>query len=152
LIYMDTSALLKLVKDDEPEGPALRTHLEGMVEPRLVSSTLLAVEARRGMLRIRPDGLSKVDLVLSEVAQISISDAVIESASRLPDPLLRSLDAIHLATALLIREDVEAMLTYDVRLRAAAEAHGLPTAAPGLAQATTTPATSNTTAAPNAAG
>jgi uncharacterized protein len=151
LIYVDTSALLKLVKDDEAEGPALRAHLEGMAEPRLVSSTLLAVEARRGMLRIRPEGLSKVDLLLTEVAQVSISDAVIEAASRLPDPLLRSLDAIHLATALLVRDDIEAMLTYDDRLRKAAEAHGLPTAAPGLAQATTTPAPSSTAAAPNAA-
>jgi uncharacterized protein len=152
LIYLDTSALLKLVKDDEAEGPALRAHLEGTVERGLVSSTLLAVEARRSMLRIRPDGLSKVDLVLAEVAQIGISDAVIESASRLPDPLLRSLDAIHLATALLIQDDVESMITYDVRLRGAAEAHGLPTAAPGLIQDTTIPTTSSTAAAPNAAG
>jgi uncharacterized protein len=151
LIYLDTSALLKLVKDDEAEGPALRAHLEGTAEAGLVSSTLLAVEARRGMLRIRPDGLPKVDLILSEVAQIGISDAVIESASGLPDPLLRSLDAIHLATALLIRDDIETVLTYDARLRVAAEAHGLPTAAPGLAQATTTPAPSKTAAAPNAA-
>jgi uncharacterized protein len=151
LIYLDTSALLKLVKDDEAEGPALRAHLEATAEPRLVSSTLLAVEARRSMLRIRPEGLSKVDLVLAAVAQISISDAVIESASRLPDPLLRSLGAIHLATALLIRDDIETVLTYDVRLRGAAEAHGLLTAAPGLAQATTTPTPSDTAAAPNAA-
>jgi uncharacterized protein len=151
LIYLDTSALLKLVKDDEAEGPALRYHLAGAAEPQLVSSTLLAVEARRGMLRTRPDGLSKVDLLLAEVSQVGITDAVIESASRLPDPLLRSLDAIHLATALLIREDVEVMLTYDVRLRAAAEAHGLPTAAPGLSDATTTPTPSSTAAAPNAA-
>lgn len=151
MIYVDTSALLKLLKDDEAEGPALRAHLEATAEPRLVSSTLLTVEARRSMLRIRPEGLPKVDLVLAEVAQISISDAVIESASRLPDPLLRSLDAIHLATALLIRDDIETVLTYDLRLRGAAEAHGLPTAAPGLTQATTTPAPSNTAAAPNAA-
>ncbi|GAA5126340.1 type II toxin-antitoxin system VapC family toxin [Pseudonocardia adelaidensis] len=151
MIYLDTSALLKLVEDDEAEGPALRAHLEGKAGVGLVSSALLAVEARRGVLRIRPEGLSKVDLILSEVAQVSISDAVIESASRLPDPLLRSLDAIHLATALLIRDDVETVLTYDLRLRRAAEAHGLPVAAPGLARATTTPTPSNTAAAPNAA-
>jgi predicted nucleic acid-binding protein len=130
LIYVDTSALLKLVKDDEAEGPALRAYLEAIAEPRLVSSSLLAVEARRGMLRVRPDGVPKVDLLLAGVAKIGISDAVVENASRLPGPLLRSLDAIHLATALLIRDDVETVLTYDVRLREAAEAHGLPTAAP----------------------
>ena len=55
---------------------------------------------------------------------------MIERASRLPDPLLRSPDAIHLATALLIREDVETLLTYDNRLAAAASEHGLVVAAP----------------------
>ena len=59
-----------------------------------------------------------------------MSDAVIERARRLPDPLLRSLDAVHLATALLIREDVETLLTYDDRLAAAAREHGLVVAAP----------------------
>jgi predicted nucleic acid-binding protein len=151
LIYVDTSALLKLVKDDEAEGPALRAYLEGMAEPRLVSSAILAVEARRGMLRVRPEGLPKVDLLLAGVAQISISDAVIEGASRLPGPMLRSLDAIHLATALLIRDDVETMLAYDARLRDAAVAHGLPTAAPGLIQVTATPPASSAAAIPNAA-
>lgn len=131
MIYVDTSALLKLVKDDEAEGPALRAYLEGTAEPRLVSSALLAVEARRGMLRGRPDGLPKVDLLLADVTRIDISDAVIERASRLPDALLHSLDAIHLATALLIRDDVETVLTYDARLRDAAVSHGLKTAAPG---------------------
>jgi predicted nucleic acid-binding protein len=151
LIYVDTSALLKLVKDDEPEGPSLRAYIAELAEPQLVSSALLAVEARRGMLRVRPDGLTKVDLLLANVAKIGISDAVIESASRLPDPLLRSLDAIHLATALLIRDDIETVLAYDVRLRDAAEAHGLPTAAPGPIHTTTTPTQSSTAAAPNAA-
>lgn len=124
MIYVDTSALLKLVKDDEPECDALRRYVE-QANPELVSSTLLAVEARRAMLRNRPDGLPKVDLLLNDVGLLGVSDAVIESAGRLPDPLLRSLDAIHLATALLIREDVEAVLTYDERLAAAAATHGL---------------------------
>ena len=49
---------------------------------------------------------------------------------RLPDPTLRSSDAIHLATALLVRDDVEAVLTYDERLAVAAAAHGLAVTAP----------------------
>jgi len=130
LIYIDTSALLKLVKTDEAEGPALRAYLQGTAEPRLASSALLAIEARRGMLRGRPDGLPKVDLLLAEVTRIDISDAVIERASRLPDPLLRSLDSIHLATALLVREELDVLLSYDDRLLAAAKDHGIPTASP----------------------
>lgn len=130
MIYLDTSALLTLVKDEEREAPALRSFLRARSEPRLVSSTLLAVEARRGVLRNRPSGLPRVDLLLADVVMMGISDAVIESASRLPDRMLRSLDAIHLATALLIREDVEALLTYDDRLADAARAHGLAVASP----------------------
>jgi hypothetical protein len=51
-------------------------------DPDLISSALLAVEARRGMLRNRPDGLPMVDLVLHDVTLLSVSDAVIESAGR----------------------------------------------------------------------
>ncbi len=130
MIYVDTSALLKLVKDDEAEGPALRDHIRTFGEPGFVSSKLLTVEARRGILRKRPNALPRLDVLLADVLQLDITAAVIEAASRLPDPLLRSLDAIHLATALLIRDDVDVLLTYDDRLAEAARAQGIPTAAP----------------------
>ena len=71
-----------------------------------------------------------MDLLLDRVEVIGIDDVVVESAGRLADPLLRSLDAIHLATALLIRKDVDALLTYDERLAEAARAHGLAVASP----------------------
>ena len=129
MIYVDTSALLKLVKDDEPEADALRRFVY-RTAPDLASSARLAVEARRAMLRNRPDGLPKVDLILNDVGLLGVSDAVIESAGRLPDPLLRSLDAINLATALLIRDDLEAVLTYDDRLAVASAAHGLAVLSP----------------------
>ncbi|CAA9397992.1 MAG: hypothetical protein AVDCRST_MAG66-1304 [uncultured Pseudonocardia sp.] len=129
MIYVDASALLKIVKDDEDEPSAMRTYLEGL-RSDLVSSTLLTVEMRRAMLRIRPDGLPKVDALLGRVRQLDVGGAVIETAGRLPDPLLRPLDAIHLATALLIREDVESLLTYDDRLADAARAHGLAVVSP----------------------
>ena len=115
---------------DEAESVALLSYLDSHPEGGLVSSSLLAVEARRGVLRHRPTRLPLVDVLLGQIAQLAISDAVIESAGRLPDPMLRTLDAIHLSTALLIRQDVEVLLTYDVRLREAAESHGLATAAP----------------------
>jgi predicted nucleic acid-binding protein len=95
-----------------------------------VSSVLLQIEARRGTLRRAPRRLPRVDQLLGQVDVLAVSDAVVEAASRLPDPLLRSLDAIHLATALLIREDLEAVLTYDDRLAAAAAAHGLAVLSP----------------------
>jgi uncharacterized protein len=130
LIYIDTSALLKLIHDEEAEAAALHEYLASAGDTALVSSGLITVEARRGVMRANPNRLPRVDMMLIEVITIPMSDTVIERASHLPDPLLRSLDAIHLATALLIREDVEALLTYDERLARAAQAHNIEVAAP----------------------
>lgn len=129
MIYFDTSAFLKTVIE-EAESAALTAYLRGWGEPRLVSSALLVVEARRGALRHGASRLPRVDLALDRVERLELSHSVLEAASRLPDPLLRSLDAIHLATALLIRTDVEVLLSYDQRLLEAAAAHRIPTAAP----------------------
>ena len=59
-----------------------------------------------------------------------MAGTVLETASRLPDPMLRTLDAIHVATALLIRDDLDVLVSYDHRMLAAAAARGLPTASP----------------------
>jgi predicted nucleic acid-binding protein len=126
LIYLDTSAFLKSVWE-EPESAALTA---AIADKATVSSALLTVETRRSTLRVNSGMLPRADLLLDDVIQVEVSAAVLESASRLPGPHLRTLDAIHLATALLIRDDIETVITYDGRLREAAEAHGLPTAAP----------------------
>ena len=128
MIYIDTSALLRVVFPDDSTPAVERLLADPGTE--LISSALLWVEARRGTARRAPRRLPRVDLLLDRVHAIAIGDAVIASAGHLPDPLLRSLDAIHLATALLIREDIELLLTYDDRLAGAARAHGIPTAAP----------------------
>jgi predicted nucleic acid-binding protein len=127
LIYLDTSALLELVKPESHSG-AITAYVADRTD--FVSSTLLAVEARRAALRRAPRTLPRVDILLTGVEMISISPAVVESASRLPDPLLRTLDAIHVATALLIRKDIDVLVSYDQRLLTAAAAYGLPTATP----------------------
>jgi predicted nucleic acid-binding protein len=131
LIYIDTSALLKLVLP-EAESPSVDEYVLDRV---LVSSSLLVVEARRGTLRRSPRRLPRLDIVLSRVEIVEMSPAVVESASRLPDPMLRSLDAIHLATALMIREELDAVLTYDDRLAGAATSHGLTVETPGATPA-----------------
>jgi hypothetical protein len=127
LIYVDTSALMKLVW---PEQGTEATYAFVGDREDLISSALLTVEARQAAFRAEPAALTRVDLLLARFEYIQLSDAVIETASRLPDPMLRSLDAIHLATALLIRDDIDVLLSYDERLLTAASAHGLPTAAP----------------------
>ena len=126
VLYVDTSAFLKTVWD-EAESVALSGFIGNRVT---VSSNLLAVEARRSTLRVAETMLPRTDLVLADVRLIAVTDTVLESAGRLPDPVLRTLHAIHLATALLIRDDVEALVTYDTRLAAAARANGLTVATP----------------------
>lgn len=97
----------------------------------LTSSSMLVVEMRRGTARADASALPRADELLARVALVSVSDALLDSASRLPDPRLRSLDAIHLATALMLVEELEVLLSYDDRLLDAAAAHDLPVAAPG---------------------
>jgi predicted nucleic acid-binding protein len=127
LIYLDTSALLKLIFPEEGSAAVTKVLSEDV---DMVSSELLLVEARRGTARRAPGRRPRLDLLLGRVELIQLSGALLESASRLPDPMLRTLDAIHVATALSVRSDVTTLLSYDQRLLDAAAAHGLPTAAP----------------------
>lgn len=131
MIYLDTSALVKLIWR-EPETDALDTFLAKWPRTPLVSSALLLVETRRAVLRVDRSGLQRADLLLTRVGKVGITNAVLEAASRIPDPHLRSLDAIHLATALLLRDDLDALITYDQRLVAAATGEGLPVQTPGV--------------------
>ena len=130
MIYLDTSAFVKLVWS-ERESAALQSFIAKWSGAPLVSSALLLVEVRRAVLRGDPTVMSRVDLLLTRVGQVGITRAILEGASRLPDPGLRSLDAIHLATALRLRQDLEAFVTYDHRLAAAAQRLDLPVAMPG---------------------
>lgn len=134
MIYLDISAFVKLVRA-EPESGALGTFLGqqagARLGARLVSSALLIVEARRAAEREDPSTLARTDLLLTRIGRIGMTSGLVESASRLPGRFLRSLDAIHLATALLLRDDLGAMVTYDERLATAAADHALPVVAPG---------------------
>ena len=132
MIYLDTSAFVKLVWA-EPESDALGRYLAQRPGMPLVSSSLLTVETRRAVQREDPSALARADLLLTRVGRIGMTPSLVESASRLPDRSLRSLDAIHLATALVLRDDLHAVVTYDKRLAAVAEAHHLPVDSPGVA-------------------
>ena len=129
MIYLDTSAFVKLIQG-APETPALQRFLTEHPESTLVSSALLAVETRQAILRQAPDQLARADLLLTRIDQVDITRAVLEAASRLPDPSLRSLDAIHHATALQLGGDLDALVTYDSRLAAAAGQQRLPVVTP----------------------
>lgn len=130
MIYLDTSAFVKLIWA-EPESDALSRFLARRPATTLVSSNLLTVEARRAVQREDPSALARADLLLTRIGHLGVTASLIESASRLPDRSLRSLDAIHLATALLLREDLDVVLTYDKRLATAVDGYGIPVDSPG---------------------
>lgn len=127
MIYIDTSAVLKLVHP-EAESGALRTWLARHSDD-LVSSALVRTEARRALLRNDPGALPELPVVLSVIAQIPVSEAILDAAAMFPEPLLRSLDAIHLASAQSITA-VTAVLAYDKHLIDAARNAGLTVASP----------------------
>jgi uncharacterized protein len=129
VIYLDTSAFVKLVRG-EPETPTLQAFLRDRPAGPLVSSALLVVETRRAVLREAPGELARADLLLTRIDQVDVTRSILEAAGRLPDPALRSLDAIHLATALQLEGDLEALVTYDGRLAAAAGRQKLPVVTP----------------------
>jgi uncharacterized protein len=130
VIYLDTSAFVKLIRG-ERETSALQTFLRERSDAPLVASALLVVETRRAVLRQARGDLARADLLLTRIDQVEITRAVLEAASRLPDPTLRSLDAIHVATALQLGRDLDALVTYDSRLAAAAGRQGVPVVTPG---------------------
>ena len=125
--YLDTSAFLKLLVREESSDAMVRS-VEG---GELWSSTLLAVEAHRAAMRLGVP-VDEVDALLHEVSLVLPSASTFNTAQHVGSHALRTLDALHLATALEIGDELECVVTYDKRLGGAAAAVGLSVSAPGL--------------------
>ncbi|MEX2270129.1 MAG: type II toxin-antitoxin system VapC family toxin [Vicinamibacterales bacterium] len=131
--YVDSSALLKLAFPDA-YTPALEADLSA--RDGLLSSRLTAIECGRTLRReTRRKPLYTLEDLLEGVVLLEITPAIGERASDVPPPVLRSLDAIHLATALSLEDPSLELITYDHRLADAARAHGLTVVQPGVTQA-----------------
>jgi uncharacterized protein len=129
LVYIDASAFVKLVLD-EPESDFLETYLTGLASP-VVSSVLLRVEAIRAV-RLgtgSPAALSEMRSKLDEISLVSVGGPTLGRAEMMDTTRLRTLDAIHLATALEV--GAGEMLVYDRRLADAASAGGIVVLSPG---------------------
>ncbi len=130
MIYLDSSALLKLVFHHEPESPALRSWLQGTTAAH-VSSELAKVEVAVSARRLDPASLPTARAVLAGLGLLTLSGGVVDIAAEI-DMKLRSLDALHLASAMRLGQDLSTFVAYDHRLLGAADAANLPTASPGL--------------------
>jgi len=129
LVYLDSSALVKLVVS-EPESTALIERLREW--PQRVSSALALTELPRALARA---GFGVVEhrrarAVLGRLDLLDVDRGILATAAALEPTSLRTLDAIHLASALAVRDDLEVVVTYDRRLRAAAERMHIDVAAP----------------------
>lgn len=127
-VYVDASAAVKLVIEED-ESAALGLWLKQST-PRLVTSDLTRTELTRAVRRIDTAALPLVAGVLERINIVRVTSNDFEKAAELSPPELRSLDALHLASALELADDVDSMLTYDHRLGDAAEALGLTVIAP----------------------
>ncbi|MGP1674345.1 MAG: type II toxin-antitoxin system VapC family toxin [Candidatus Limnocylindrales bacterium] len=124
--YLDASAMVKLVLD-EIESPAmLRWHIES---EQVVSSRVGLIETRRATSRRMHDP-AQLDIVLRSVVAIELDDVIARGAAQIRPAELRTLDAIHLATALSLGPGLVSFVTYDDRLADAARAVGLPVVRP----------------------
>ena len=129
MVYLDSSAVVKLVVS-EPESEALRRFLAAREER--VASGLVRVEVLRALRRTHGDSratLRRAEQLLEGIALIAVDEPILRDAAAVGPDRLRSLDAVHLATALSL-DELEALVTYDVRLGAAAAQAGVDVVSP----------------------
>lgn len=119
--YLDSPAIVKLVVR-EPESLALRRYLRRR-QP-LVSSALARTEVLRALLPAGDEAMARGRIVLQRIDLVRVNDRILSAAALLLPPELRSLDAIHLATAGALGDDLTTLVTYDDRLAAAAAQQG----------------------------
>jgi uncharacterized protein len=127
-VYLDTSAVLKLVID-EPEAQLLRGFLRGdnprAIPLSLVSSELTVTEALRAGRRLSEDAVGRVEQLLASLYLIRLTGSMFHRVGKLLPFHLRSLDALHLQAALELGEASMGIVTYDARLAEAARGAGV---------------------------
>jgi uncharacterized protein len=129
MIYLDSTAVVKLAHA-EPESAALRGWLEERAEAQWVSSVLTEIESFRALARYAPEAVSRLPAVLDQIDLIDLDQPIRMLARTVTPAAVRSLDAIHLGTALHVRPSLTSFVTYDKRLLDAAQAAGLPIDSP----------------------
>lgn len=134
MIYFDSSAIIRLLV----EGESYREELLEYVRPRLgeqaVTSVIGYVEVSRALIRLDVDAETQrlAATVLGDFKLVALTDEVRRAASTMPGKVLRSLDALHVASAQQLGALLDVLVTYDHRMIDAARALGLPVTSPGM--------------------
>jgi hypothetical protein len=142
MIYFDTCALLKLIREDA-QSEALGAFIDAQPTTRWFSSEIARTELARTVRRINHDDrgrlideprlraeLTYAGRIWERLDLIAVSTRVLDEAAAIEQPFLRTLDAVHLAAAASVRGSLTAFVTYDKRLAAAAQETGLPVRSP----------------------
>lgn len=131
MIYLDSSAAVKLAHA-ETDSQALRDWLDERADTGWVSSVLLEIETYRALARHAPAALPNLPTVLDLIDFVDLAPGLRATAQAVAPVTVRSLDAIHLATALHVHvhDQLIAFVAYDSRLADAARAAGLQVEAP----------------------
>jgi predicted nucleic acid-binding protein len=126
-LYLDTSALVKLVVAERQSED-----LRGFVGNRgIVSSQISWTEVVRVVNRVEPGRIDEAEELLGDLTFLAIDRLLTARAAWVRPLTVRSLDAIHLASAAAMEADLEALVTYDHRMIKAGRAAGLPMVSPG---------------------
>lgn len=126
--YLDTSAAVKLVVSERGSAALLTWTAEH--DGQVVSSDLLRTELLRATRRGAPHQMLRARQVLDSITLLTMPTATFERASELDPDMLRSLDALHLAAALELGDELDGIVTYDDRLGEAASGYGMVVVAP----------------------
>ena len=129
MIYLESSALVKLALT-EPESAALARWLAERAEQPLVSSALHRAEVARAVWQAEPGALPRSYRVMKRIARVALTADVLDDSATLQPQDLVAAQAIHLASALALKRDLIAFVSYDQDLIAAARNAGLPVASP----------------------
>jgi len=125
-LYIDASALTKLILD-EPHSAAMRRWW--IESDRAICSRVGLIETARAVSRWQPE-TPHLRAILDAIAAVELDVTTADRAASVGPPGLRTLDAIHLATAMRLIDDLDGFVTYDDRLAAAAREAGLPVVRP----------------------
>ncbi len=130
MIYLDSSALVKLALT-EPESAALASWLAERADQPLVSSALHRAEVPRAVWLAEPGALPRSYRLIRRIAKVALTADVLDNSATLPPQALSPAHAVHLASALALRDELTAFVAYDEDLLAAADDAGLPVVSPG---------------------
>jgi len=126
--YMDSSAIIKLIKPEKESATLIKK-----LPPSLITSRISRVEVARTIAKHEPDLLNTAYDVLADIQMIPVEDSIITIAENLPLHIdLRSLDSLHIASALHIRNALKGIITYDKEMVRAGIALGFNTMSPGV--------------------